>query len=463
LKLKDICWIESFGLTGNRSVVRPMTSQHLSHETKASLDFRDLDQKIPERMPVLEQYLKRYAGTYPLSGVTALFIQHQLGNHVLMTKALIQLGLNPNQVHWLDITYTANPIVRTALQELGIPRENFRVHSYTVTEPYMPYQRRRVQQILYEFMRDPPERLLVLDDGAYLLEAMATFKQRLPRVAVVEQTTRGLIKIDENASLRRYSLEIPIINVAKSRPKMTLEPPFIGRAVCAALFRRLHKRIGDFAGGSCLVLGFGAIGQRVAEFINSYLGCPRSHTYIFDTEQDRRGQAARLGYSLWNRDDLHTRFDLVVGCSGRSSFTIGDYVYLKDGAVLASASSGSVEMSRQDFIDLADTSSFDDIEIYRGGLNESDVHSDLKFRLVDCEVEFLNGGFPINFDGQVNCVPGRYIQPTVTMMVAGAVQAIETKGTGIIPLESEFCDWVEDAFRTELGVEASVLNPIQGI
>jgi hypothetical protein len=147
-------------------------------------------------------------------------------------------------------------------------------------------------------------------------------------------------------------------------------------------------------------------------------------------------------------------------CSGRSSFTIGDYVYLKKGAVLASASSGSVELSRQDFIDLADGSSFDDIEIYRDGLNESDVHSDLKFRLVDCEAKFLNGGFPINFDGQVNCVPGRYIQPTVTMMVAGAVQALETTGTGIIPLETEFCDWVENAFRTELGDEASVLNPM---
>jgi hypothetical protein len=88
-----------------------MTSQHLSDEIKTGLDFRDLDQKIPERMPVLEQYLERYAGTYPLSGVTALFIQHQLGNQVLMTKALLQLGLNPNQVHWLDIPYTANPIV----------------------------------------------------------------------------------------------------------------------------------------------------------------------------------------------------------------------------------------------------------------------------------------------------------------------------------------------------------------
>ena len=119
-----------------------MTSSPLSAEIAGSLDFRDLDQTVPTKMPLVEQWLERHAGTSPLAGVTALLIQHQLGSQVPMAKALIQLGLNPNQIHWLDIPYTSSPIVRAALHDFGIPKANFRTHAYRVTEAYAPYQKR---------------------------------------------------------------------------------------------------------------------------------------------------------------------------------------------------------------------------------------------------------------------------------------------------------------------------------
>jgi len=49
--------------------------------------------------------------------------------------------------------------------------------------------------------------------------------------------------------------------------------------------------------------------------------------------------------------------------------------------------------------------------------------ADLRFNFVDREATFVNAGFPVNFDGRVNCVPAHYIQPTPTMMCAAAVQA----------------------------------------
>jgi hypothetical protein len=152
----------------------------------------------------------------------------------------------------------------------------------------------------------------------------------------------------------------------------------------------------------------------------------------------------------------------VIGCSGRASFTIHDYVYLVDGAVLASASSGSVELSREDFIELADSSKIDDIKILRRGLDEQDVHSDLRFRLVDREVTFLNGGFPVNFDGRVNCVPVRYMQPTATMMVSASVQAISCSAKGLVELDPSFCAWLDQEFRTELGYDACKFLPPSG-
>jgi hypothetical protein len=163
------------------------------------------------------------------------------------------------------------------------------------------------------------------------------------------------------------------------------------------------------------------------------------------------------GFTPWTRNERRFRFTLVLGCSGRASFTIGDHVLLEDGAFLASATSGTVELSREEFIELADASPHDDISIIREGLDEHAVHSDLRFRFIDREATFVNGGFPVNFDGRVNCVPAHYIQPTPTMMCAAAVQAIRSNRKGLLDLDSSFCRWLDAEFRAELQEEASVL------
>jgi hypothetical protein len=327
--------------------------------------FDELDQSIPTHMPILEAFLDMQGKRLPLERVTALLIQHQLGNHVPQARALLRLGLKPENLIWLDVPYTSNATVRTALEDLGIPRRNLRVHDYEVLQPYAPYQLRRTQTIYRELLTDPPEHLLVLDDGAYFLEAMCTMKSRLRRVSVVEQTTRGLIKIEESALLQCCARTLPIVNVARSRPKMTLEPPFIGRAICGALVRRV-KSFPQCLSGPALVLGFGAIGSRVAESLAGCMNGKRELVYVFDTDPVRRGQARANGYSIWDRNDFDTRFRLVIGCSGRASFTVGDMIYLENDAVLASASSGSVELSRQEFIDLADSSDLDDVMVCGG-------------------------------------------------------------------------------------------------
>jgi hypothetical protein len=115
--------------------------------------------------------------------------------------------------------------------------------------------------------------------------------------------------------------------------------------------------------------------------------------------------AAADGFATWERNERSFRFKLVIGCSGRASFKIGDHVLLEDGAFLASATSGTVELSREEFIELAEASPHDDIWIIREELDEAKVHSNLRFHFVDREATFLNGGFPVNFDGRVNCVP----------------------------------------------------------
>ena len=416
--------------------------------------MRGDDQKIPERLPLLDEYLKEHAaGKTPLTGVTAVLIQHQMGSQVRMAEGLIRLGLDPNRIYWVDIPYTANAAVRRALEGLGIPSENFSRPSYHLGKPYAAYQRRRVQELFSKLRKSlgPKDRLLILDDGSYYLDAISCYAHSFPRVSIVEQTTRGIIKIQRDPALRYYCSRAPIINVAQSAPKKNLESPFIGEAVCEALGKRLRTvRFGKK--DRCLILGFGAIGECVAQSLEERLGVAPSRIYVMDPHRNVQKKALRRGHRLWNRDSLgRLRFRLVVGCSGTTSFTIGDRVFLEDGAVLASASSGSSELSREEFIDLADTVGDDDIYLKgKGSLRNRPIHSDIELHLVDRDVRFLNGGFPVNFDGRVNCVPPQFIQATHTLQVGAAVQAVQalnTKARGLIDLDQRLCDWVNGRFR----------------
>jgi hypothetical protein len=300
--------------------------------------------------------------------------------------------------------------------------------------------------VFLKLLRLPPDKLVVLDDGAYFLEAAMTFRKQLPNLAVVEQTTRGVTKMKESPAMARYARRYPVVNVARCTPKLELEAPWIGLSVLLSLTRHLallarrSQHFAVLADSPCLVLGYGAIGRQVALHLR-----PVANVLVFDNEKTRSDLAHSEGFELWNPleqiDSSHPiQFKLVVGCTGRASFRVGDQVFLDRHAVLASASSGAVELSRNDFIDWAVASRYDDISIRSRGLIPSRIHQPLRMQMVDRKVVFLNAGFPINFDGRLNSIPSRYMQATAMLMVHGALQALNTSQSGLIDVDSGFCD-----------------------
>jgi S-adenosylhomocysteine hydrolase len=416
------------------------------------------DQTIPKGLPLLDALVKGERGNQPLRGVTALLIQHQLGSMVPMTKAFIALGLRPERIYWIDIPYTANAEVRAALRRLGIPRENFAHRSYHLRRPYAPYQRKRVQQLYLRLLGQlqNTDRLLVLDDGSYFLEALCCHEDKgsFPQTYIVEQTMRGIIKMKEDATMRAYCARIPVVDVAQSPPKKDLESPEVGKCVWRSLKPSIVGEIGPK--DNCLILGYGAIGSAVAAELKVSLGIPSRQIFVTDPDPKSLRCALEAELSEWTRTrDTAIRFNLVVGCSGTTSFKIGDRVFLEKGALLASASSGSAELSREDFIDLADTHLNDDIYVIEERpLSKQSIHDPINIHLGDDRtVRFLNGGFPVNFDGRVNCVPPQRIQVTHALQVGAALQALRTSKDaprtrdGVIKLDLDFCDWVTNTYR----------------
>jgi hypothetical protein len=415
------------------------------------------DQEIPDRLPMLDAYLDHTHGkAQPLENTTAVLIQHQLGSQVPMTKALIRLGLSPKKIYWVDIPYTANEKVKSALLALGIPARNFSSSNYHVGKAYAPYQRTRIQKllILLQNKLSSRDRLLVLDDGSYFLEALACHALPKFKISIVEQTTRGIIKLKNDATLQHYSKKIPIVNVAESRPKKELESPFIGEAVCESLVNLLKGKGEIGKKNRCLILGYGAIGQNVARSLSRAFGLSPKNIQISEPQKINQKKAIQNKHTLWDRKNTDARFNLVVGCSGTISFTLGDRIYLEDGAYLASASSGASELSREEFIDLAD--SFPDDHIYvknREALHKRPIRETIEIRLVDRDVHFLNGGFPVNFTGAVNCVSPKYIQTTHTLQVGGAVQALSEKRSGLLDLDRSLCRFVQKKFNEMMANE----------
>ena len=383
-------------------------------------------------MVLLSHLVDKYKREQPLAGVTALFFQHQLGNQVPMTEALIKLGLRADDIYWVDIPYTSHKKVRDALEDLGIPRQNFRSSiDYRLLDPYGPYQRRRAIRIYQEMLSAEHRKLLVLDDGAYFLEAASCF-EKLPRnCCIVEQTSRGFNKVSKNAAMASVLSQIPLVNVAKSIAKGQLESPFIGAAVCASIFRHVKDRLCVSAAPRCLVLGYGNIGKAVTGFLDQ-LGFTKDHIFVCD--RPRTSDILEHGFQTWDRS-LGGTFDLVIGCSGTTSFDVGDYVFLNDGAILVSASSGAVEFNRRNVVEWAALYKSDNMSI-DDNIDQSDFHADIRIRFPGRQATLLNGGFPITFDGRICCVPYRYIQITMALMVQAAVQAVHADKPGIYDLDA---------------------------
>lgn len=404
------------------------------------------------RMNVLQSLVANFKESQPLSGVDILLIQHQLENHYAQAKALIEVGAEPDSIFWIDIPYSSHQSVREKLYDLGIPKSNFMIsNDFKLSWSYTRYQRQRVQQWIHRYQNklQKKKKLVFLDDGSYFPDAAVCFNKKIESLAGVEQTMRGISRINGNPAVRAYCQQFPLVDVATSQPKTEIESKYISESVTSALFETSAATAFKKSSLVCLILGYGNIGKAIAQALVTKVNLQPSDIFIFDTDQKKMQQALQKGHKAWDKTKYNLKFGLVIGCSGKCSFTTGDFIFLENEAFLISASSGSHELSREAYIELANSSTVDDVEILNPEeLEKNSVHTDIRLRLVDRMVTLVNGGFPINFNGKrINRIPAEKIQITVSMMVRAAIQAAALKSPGIHALDKEFCKYLVSEFK----------------
>lgn len=416
---------------------------------------RDIPTRIPSTLPLLDRYRRHFSSPRAFVGLDVLFIQHHLAPWVPRVRAMLEDGLDADRCWFVDIPYSTHMRVRKELLLLGCRQEQMAIPHQDPLAPYTQAQLRRVEDIVLELARRRPNKLLVVDDGAYFLRVLERRKDIAARFRgrthIVEQTTRGLRFIKE---LR--SLQFPVVSIAKTHTKVKLESPFIGAAVSRAVVRsvrargKLKERLRRVA-----IVGFGAVGEATTREITKLrhrLGLQHEEPiHVVEINEKLAARITELGARPLSRLSPQGNYDLIVGCTGYASFHVGQTSLLAHDALLASASSASVEFNRKDFLERADRPGSKLTIINRDEIRRDLIHAPITMNDGKRSFSFLNAGFPVNFDGRLECLPAWAIQPTHVLLYGACRQVLRTKRPGLKSLSRNEDEWTYHQGLAEIG------------
>ena len=329
-----------------------------------------------------------------LSNVALVSCQHILQSNYITLEYLFKLGLKPENTFLLGKAYSSNKKVAEQLSSIGV---NVHPHSFSFDshESYDFQFQKYTREFIFEITESIKklngiDKIIVLDDGGYLISKInpSTFQKK---IVAVEWTTSGYRK------LLGVDLEIPVLNMARSKTKLAIESPIIGLGVVQKIKKQYPKIFSSDK--KALVVGAGPIGLSVKKSLSEF---------------QKNSDVVDLDFSLANETD---NYDLIVGCTGENIFGEKDLEKV-DGVLLVSASSSDREFSA--------------VEIRKKFPKNNDPHKEY----VDEHATLANSGFPINFDGNMQFLPLEKIQITLGMVFASvcvcASQSLEN-GMNIFP------------------------------
>ncbi len=428
-----------------------------------------IENEFPDRMPLLQGFKKgnNISDKY-LEETSVLFIQHHLYPFIGRLDVMTEDGLSKEKTWIIDIPYSSiNRVIEKVNSKYTI-NENQQPSNKSMKplDNYADFQLDRTKKVISNIIKTIPNRLLVIDDGAYFIRALHELFKKEPKTVetlrdklyVVEQTTRGLryLEDDKYKSLGEH-LNIPIVSIAKSNTKEYLESPFIGVSCERALKmnKRVNKKLKKAKDFKIGVIGYGAVGKAVFNSIkNSFkLKHQIDVIEIDETKWDairKNGGDPKSDLS----DDCGNKYYMLFGCTGERSFTWKDRDKICKNGVLISCSSAAVEFSRREFIDKAELLPNDPITLEphekAKADKKDDIHLDLVFRdkKLKQKFYFLNSCYPINFTG-FETIPRKFIEPTHALMYAASYQVLKQPPIkGLQELNEDYDNWIhENAFK----------------
>jgi len=336
-----------------------------------------------------------------LSDYSLITCHHILEIDYLVIKALCENGLKPEKIYVLGKPYSTSKEVLQKYKELGVYVDG----ASLIIDPnksFDNYFESVISNFIVKVSENISGKVIVWDDGG-LLNTQLNNSNNLPFniVSSVEQTSSGFNKLADTV------LNFPIVNMARSKAKLQFESLFIADKNIQRLAAYRHTFQKDIK--SALIIGGGPIGQ----VMKGGLVDMNIDVKIYDRD---------IEVSDYDTDiklvHVISGFDVIIGATGEQALTVDDLSVLKNGCVLLSVSSSDREFDAVGWRKKA-------------GITDSSVHKDI---LLDGRV-LLNNGFPLNFTGEPESVPLKYIQLTGALTLAAIYTGVQ--------LTEDNNDWVD--------------------
>ena len=418
------------------------------------------------RLPILDFLQDELGGLG--DGVFGLVgLQHLMGSTASLIDQLAADRLDPDDVFLLGKPYSTNLQVMDYLRE----ERRYHVHPESADQPLGTPHNEALSTKIDELLsqcRDHLEtkpatdagRVLLIDDGGHAIRLLHSppFADIVDRFVCVEQTRSGIRTIED------LTLRVPVVNVAESWVKLEHESPLIAESVKIELFRQLVaiESRGIRIGRNTVVIGYGSIGRTVAARMH---GCGFTVS-VFDHSKVLRDMAVQDGFTA--HADLKQGLkgaELIVGCTGTAIMDFPEYACIEEGAILLSTSSSDSEFRGWQLRSLAKPLGTPKYwKVISGG---TDAHSAddsagpipadhpcfclYHVRLGGRSFYLVNGGFPVNFTGEIDPIPPRLIQLTRGLLYAGAIQASHETKPGIHPLSEHVQEMVMTGYERRAG------------
>jgi len=375
------------------------------------------------KLPLVQSLVDTSKGK-DLSRVKIIGEKHILETTHAMFRSLYCIGLKPENISLIGKCYSTCLEVYEEMVADGIDVSpgSFAYSSHLAfDEQYSNEVQKFLHAHLADLTRDKYDRIIVLDDGGKCINFFNKLDNFNILLVAIEQTSAGYNAIKDQA------LKFPVINVARSPAKLTLESPMIAEAAARSLYQSLQVR--NLSPTKALIIGGGPIGQAMYNYLN-----PKMEVAIYDENK-------ALSDFDENLSSIIHKYPLIIGCTGRTSVPKELHKKLPKGTILVSASSSDREI--------------DAVHFRKQLPIKAQSHQDLLIN----GILLIKSGFPVNFDGERENIIPEKIQLTIALITAGILQAKNLKKSitpSILPVAKHLESSIVNNFKVYANPEPLV-------
>jgi S-adenosylhomocysteine hydrolase len=350
-------------------------------------------------------------------------VQHILPSTYSMFKALINKGLKKENLSLLGKCYSTDLKTYSEMKANGFDISDLSVF-FNSHENYDDTFKSRIHEFLSKrqhiFKSSKYKKIIIIDDGGELLDEIEKYVDDFSKIVAIEQTASGYNR------LIKKDLSFPIINLARSEAKLTIEYP---RVISNAI-RKINSLIAESNQKivNILIIGNGKMGSCLYTALENKYKVVRfdKNNNNSDIEEDQL-------------PDVLMNSDLIIGCTGTISLSKEFHKYLKKNVTLVSLSSSDRE--------------FDTVHLRKTSPKTNNPWQNTK-----CDdVILANNGFPISFDNN-NMDDSSFFQFTRALIITSILQALDISNKkGFIELHQSFQKKIIDEFS---GIQKNLLVEI---